>query len=154
MVVMHTCDNRACVNPAHLKLGTQADNLRDMDAKGRRVHNPNRGEKHHNAIFTDAQRAAIIADHRGHTLVAREYGTSPQVVFYIRKAAGKDTSTYKANDPKARKGKDNPHAKLTEDDIRAIRASTELPRFVAPLYGIIPDYVTMIRSRKVWKHVE
>lgn len=35
MVVMHTCDTRACINPAHLKLATQADNLRDRDAKRR-----------------------------------------------------------------------------------------------------------------------
>ena len=36
MVVMHVCDTPACINPAHLQIGTQTENIADMDRKGRR----------------------------------------------------------------------------------------------------------------------
>lgn len=34
-VLLHTCDNRKCINPAHLKAGSKADNNNDMAKKGR-----------------------------------------------------------------------------------------------------------------------
>lgn len=52
-VIMHTCDNPPCVNPAHLKLGTHKENVQDMCAKGRK--RISRGESHSCSKMTEAQ---------------------------------------------------------------------------------------------------
>ena len=51
MVIMHTCDVPLCVNPSHLKLGTQADNVADRDIKGRTA----RGERQGTSKLTEMQ---------------------------------------------------------------------------------------------------
>jgi len=51
-IVRHVCDNRWCVNPGHLLIGTQKDNVKDMDERGRRVSNPRQGQAHHNGRKT------------------------------------------------------------------------------------------------------
>ena len=45
MVVMHLCDNRLCCNPHHLKVGTQQDNLKDMNDKNRHGNHPRKCTK-------------------------------------------------------------------------------------------------------------
>lgn len=51
MHVLHKCDNRKCINPNHLFLGTNADNVRDRNNKNRQT----RGEKHPHAKLTEVK---------------------------------------------------------------------------------------------------
>lgn len=51
--VLHHYDNPPCTRPDHLFLGTQADNVADMDKKGRRVNAPLLGMKHWRSKITD-----------------------------------------------------------------------------------------------------
>ena len=50
--ILHRCDVRCCINPEHLFLGTQADNVLDMVKKGRNRSVPQRGEKNPMAKLT------------------------------------------------------------------------------------------------------
>lgn len=82
MVVCHQCDNPRCVNPAHLYLGTQADNLRDMRNKGR--DNPPRGARHPKARLTEDLARSIRNDPRSHRRIARELGIGKSTVGMIK----------------------------------------------------------------------
>lgn len=54
-VLCHTCDNPRCCNPAHLFIGTQADNIADMHKKKRWSPTPSPGSRNGNARYTEDQ---------------------------------------------------------------------------------------------------
>lgn len=83
MAILHRCDNRRCVNPDHLFLGTRADNNRDCVAKGRKAV----GEKHPAAKLTLAEVSAIRdALNTGISQVhlARQYKIDASVISRIK----------------------------------------------------------------------
>lgn len=62
--VLHKCDTPACVNPAHLFLGTHAENMADMDSKGRRITPNRKGERNGHSKLTVAQASEIRARYK------------------------------------------------------------------------------------------
>lgn len=82
-VIRHTCDNRSCVNPNHLKLGTQADNLQDMRDKGRQ----NRGDRNAQSKLTEEQVLEIRKRHSlgniSQALLARDFGVRKNTINRI-----------------------------------------------------------------------
>jgi len=56
-MVCHTCNNRACVNPAHLYIGTHKDNMLDRDTAGRC--NPPKGIEHYRSKLNNKKAKAI-----------------------------------------------------------------------------------------------
>jgi hypothetical protein len=96
MMVCHQCDNRACVNPSHLFLGTAQDNMRDAAIKGR----------------------------------------------MIWKGKGR---------PGLRRGESHPQARLTAEDVRAIRSDTESCGKTARKYGVTAVTISRIRRKVIWR---
>ncbi len=85
--VLHRCDNPPCVNPDHLWLGTQADNIADMTRKGRARKNPRRGSavRTSRLIETDIPVIlALIAAGEGDTAIAKRYGVHRVTIHWIK----------------------------------------------------------------------
>ena len=80
MVVCHQCDNRLCVRPDHLFLGTQSDNVADMVSKQRQI----RGERVGGSKMTESDVLAIRADSRTSVVIAAEYGLHHSTVLDIK----------------------------------------------------------------------
>lgn len=159
-LVCHSCDNPSCVNPRHLFLGTIQDNMDDRNAKGRQA----RGERNAPSKLTEAQVLAIRADTRTNREVALQYGVQENTVSNIRlrktwqHVAPADTDCdpviwLEAVRATHVRGEKAGRAKLTEADVREIRASKDGCTKLARKYGVSERSILDITNGKSWKHV-
>jgi hypothetical protein len=80
--VLHSCDNKLCCNPAHLRWGTAQENADDREGRGR-GRKP-RGEQHGQAKLTEEDVRYIRRSGRPPREMARELGVSDTVVYLAR----------------------------------------------------------------------
>lgn len=81
-LVLHHCDNRTCVNPAHLYDGTHSDNAQDRSNRNRR---DIAGERNPNAELSAVEVEQIRAKYPGPTQaeLAEEYGVAEVTIWSI-----------------------------------------------------------------------
>jgi hypothetical protein len=85
MIILHECDNRSCVRPDHLRIGTHADNMKDKRLKGRGIYV--RGEHHPHVKLTTEQvldiRKVRSSVRISNTKLAKYFNVSPSTVANI-----------------------------------------------------------------------
>ena len=84
MCVCHICDNRACVNPAHLFIGTIADNNLDAKNKGRHKYVAHKGTANGRAKLSENDVIAIYESLGTCKKVGNIFGVSHTTVWNIR----------------------------------------------------------------------
>lgn len=83
--VLHSCDNPQCVNPAHLRKGTQSENIKEAIEKGRKF-NPRASGANHPQSKLTLEQARYIKAHPEKRLIdlAEEFGLSPNCIRGVR----------------------------------------------------------------------
>lgn len=157
MHVLHRCDVRLCVNPGHLFLGTNADNVADRQAKGRQ----SKGERQGFAKLTEADVLAIrrLGRSVSQRKIAAQFGVDSTVVSRILR---RHTWKHLPGEPgvapvdtQDNRGEGCATATLTMEKVLAIRRlrGRSSNKEIAARFGIHNSWVSRLLHRKAWAHV-
>jgi len=148
--VLHSYDRPICVQPAHLHLGTNSDNVAEMVERGRHA----TGERVGSAKLTEADVLWIRQSDLTLTALAEMFDVHLSAISLILQGKNWHHLPGIQEGRGSAKGERNAHAKLTETNIRWIRAQNGLKgKEMAKILGVSQATISMIRSGKIWTHL-
>lgn len=147
MLVCHKCDNRKCVNPDHLFLGTHKDNYQDSKNKKRHVHGNSHGQTKIKEEFHEEIIKSYLFGETQRNIAKKYLASQGAIQDIIRKKIP----------PKILKGETANGSFFNEDQIREIR-SIYIPRKItfskiAKIYKVNPGTIGKIIRRETWNHI-
>ena len=146
-VAAHSCDNPPCITKGHLSWKSSKGNSEDMVAHGRSL----RGSASRNAIFTEEQVLAIVADPRKMVEIAPEYGTTVTHIGMIKTGRSWGWLTGISGPSQRRnRGARNGRATLNEQQVLAIVEDRRSNEDVASSYGVTPAAIRDIKAGRNW----
>ena len=171
LLVLHSCDRKCCINPAHLRLGTAADNAQDAVERNRL--NPVLGEANNKTRFSNKEVVEIVKRYneiRNYKAVAEEFNTTDFCIRNIilsptrSKNAGLDSKQLLDSDPRNKPLHEvitsavpiksmGGNSKLTWDIVNQIRKDYETiksPAELGRLHNVCRKTVGKIVRNKSW----
>lgn len=157
LCVCHRCDNRKCINPSHLFIGTHKQNSEDMVRKGRAA----RGADCHSAKLT-AEDVARMPDRyaagESTKQIAESHGIAMLTVSRILskkiwRHVERPSVVFRRE---GQRGTQNKNCRLTESDVREIRrlrAAGQTTTAIGRRFGISANSVCRTCSGESWSHV-
>lgn len=136
-VVMHTCDNPACINPKHLIEGTQKENVLDMINKERGVNPPRTYDLSSDVVLQ------VFNSSKPYSYLSEKYNISKQTISDIK--TGKNYSLIT--------GKKWENSLLKKSEVLEIYNSKEKGKVLAMKYDVHESTISAIRSGRNWTHI-
>lgn len=145
MHILHNCDNPKCINPLHLREGTDQDNANDRVERNRQAHV--KGEEHGNSFLTEGQVIEILKSDKSRKELSNIYNIHIDTVASI-----KTGRLWGYLNPEIKR--DVVKKRLNKEDVVYIRKNKDINvKQLAEMFNVDSSNIRKILNYETWKEV-